>query len=129
MDPKEISGNHISYKKFHEFKENSLSDKFPSFQWTPKIHKSPYKCHFIASSFDCTTKPLFVLLTQVLSAIKGRSSNPSSVIYSCTGINETWIFKNSSELLQKIDNFYYRNYYQFKRLIFQRCIHLSLIRS
>ena len=50
MDPKEISGNHISYMKSLGFKEDNLSDKFPSFCWTPKLHKTQYKHRFIASS-------------------------------------------------------------------------------
>ena len=106
MDPKEISGNHISYMKSLGFKEDSLSDKFPSFYWTPKLHKTPYKHRFIASSIDYTTKPLSVLLNHILSAIKGKWSNLSSVIYSRTGINEMWILKNSSELLQKMNSFH-----------------------
>ena len=107
MDPKEISRNHISHMKSLGFKEDNLSDKFPSFYWTPKLHKRAYKHRFIASSFDCTTKPLSVLLTRILSAIKGKLSNLSSVIYSRTGINEMWILKNSSELLQKMNSFHY----------------------
>ena len=103
-DPKQISGNHISYTKSLGFKEDSLSSKFPSFYWTPNLHKSSYKHSFIASSFDCTTKLLSVLLTRILSAIKGKLSNLSSVIYSRTGISKMWIF---SELLQKMNSFYY----------------------
>ena len=107
MDPTEISGNYISYVKSLGFKEDNLSDKFPSFYWTPKLHKAPYKHRFGASSFDCTTKRLSVFLTRILSAIKGKLSNLSSVIYSRTGINEMWILKNSSELLQKMNSFHY----------------------
>ena len=60
MDTIEISGNNISYMKISlTFKEDNLSDKFPSFYWTPKLHKTPYKHRSIASSFDCTTKPLY----------------------------------------------------------------------
>ena len=107
MDPKEISGNHISYVKSLGFKEDNLSYMFPNFYWTPKLHKTPYKHHFITSSFDCTTKPLSVLLIRILPAIKGKLSDLSSVIYSHTGINRMWILKNSSELLQKMNSFHY----------------------
>ena len=105
MDPKEISRNHISYMKSLGIKEDNLSDKFLSFYWTSKLHKTPYKHCFIASSFDCTTKPLSLLLTRILSVIKGKLSNLSSVIYSRSGIKEMWILKNSSELLQKMNSF------------------------
>ena len=107
MDLKEISGSHISYMKSFGFKEDHLSDKFTNFCWTLKLHKTPYKHRFIALSFDYTTKPLFVLLTCILSSIKRKLSNLSSVIYSRTGINEMWILKNSSELLQKVNSFHY----------------------
>ena len=107
MDPKETSGNYVFYMKSLGFKEDDLSDKFPIFYWTPKLHKTPYKHRFIASSFDCITKLLSVLLTRILSAIKGKLSNLSSVIYSRTGINDMWILKNSSELLKKMNNFHY----------------------
>ena len=107
MDPKDISGNHISYIKSLGFKKDNLCDKFPSFYWTPKLHKTLYKHRFIASSFDCATKPLSVLLTRVLSAIKGKLSNLSSVVYSRTGISELWILESSTELLQKMNSFSY----------------------
>ena len=35
MDPKEISGNHISYVKSLRFEEDCMSNKLPSFYWTP----------------------------------------------------------------------------------------------
>ena len=129
MHPKEISGNHIPYTKSLGIKEDHLSDKFPSFYWTPKLHKSPYKHSFIASSFYCTTKPLSVLLTSILSTIKAKLSNLLSVIYGHTGINEMWILKNSSELLQKMNGFYYLKITSIKHLIFQHCTHPFLIRS
>ena len=79
--------------KAHGIKEYNLSDNFPSLYWTQKLHKLPYKHRFFA------VKP----------AIKGKLSNLSSVIYICsrTSINELWILKNSSELLQKTYSFYY----------------------
>ena len=97
----------FSYMKSLGFKEDNLSDKFPSFYWTPKLHKAPYKHRFILSSFDCTTKPLSVLLAGILSTIEGKLLNMSSVIYIRTGINEMWILKNGSELLQKMNSFHY----------------------
>ena len=106
MDPKEISGSHISHMKSLGFKEDNLSVKFPSFYWTPKLHKTPYKYRFIASSFDCITESLSVLLTRILSTIKGKFSNLSAVIYNRTGIDEMRILKNSSELLQKMNSFH-----------------------
>ena len=85
MDPIEISGNRISYMKSLGFKEDNLSYKYPSFYWTSKLHKIRYKHRFNASSFDCTTKPLYFICHQ------RKLSNLSSVIYSRTGTNKMWI--------------------------------------
>ena len=46
-----------------------LSDddkRLPNLYWTPKLHKSPVKHHFIAGSSKYTTKQLFSLLTKLL---------------------------------------------------------------
>ena len=40
-------------------------------------------------------------------AIKGKLLSLSSVVYNCTGINEMRTLKNSFELLQKMNSFYY----------------------
>ena len=41
-----------------------------SIYWVPKLHKCPYKPRYIAESVKCSTKPLFKLLTSILSAVK-----------------------------------------------------------
>ena len=55
------------------------------------MHKNSYKHRFIAGSSKCSTKPLSVLLTKLLTHIKQglRDSLP----------NQIWILKNSKELL------------------------------
>ena len=51
--------------------ELSDDDKRLSYlYWTPKLHKSPVKHRFIASSSKCTTKQLSNLLTKILTVIK-----------------------------------------------------------
>jgi hypothetical protein len=35
----------------------------PSLYWNPKLHKCPFKQHYIAGSAKCSTKPLSKLLT------------------------------------------------------------------
>ena len=37
----------------------------PSLYWIPKLHKCPYKQRYIAGSSNCSTKPLFKLLTTI----------------------------------------------------------------
>ena len=36
--------------------------KLPALYWLPKLHKRPYKSHFIANSGACTTTELSILL-------------------------------------------------------------------
>ena len=38
--------------------------------WIPKMHKNPYKHRFIEGSSKCSTKPLSILLTKLLTHIK-----------------------------------------------------------
>ena len=49
--------------------------KLPTLYWLPKLHKRPYKSHFIANSSACTTTELSILLTSYLTAIKNMSLN------------------------------------------------------
>ena len=56
--------------------EVSDDDKrLPYLYWTPKLHKSPVKHHFIAGSSKCTTKELSILLTKILTVIKTGLEN------------------------------------------------------
>jgi hypothetical protein len=38
----------------------------------PKLHKTPYKQRYIAGSKKCSTKPLSILFTIILTAVKER---------------------------------------------------------
>ena len=44
--------------------------------WIPKMHKNPYKLWFIAGASKCSIfiKPLFILLTKLLTHIKAVSN-------------------------------------------------------
>ena len=59
--------------------EMSEDKNLPYLYWTPKLHKVPFKHHFIAASSKCTTKDLSCLLTKVL-----RYNNTKT---SCNGVN------------------------------------------
>ena len=50
--------------KFGFFVDEDHS-KLPTLYWLPKLHKRPYKSHFIANSSACTTTELSILLTFV----------------------------------------------------------------
>ena len=67
--------------------------------WTPKLHKSPVKHHFIAGSSKCTTKELSSLLTKILTVIKTGQQKYCSIKSSHTGVNNMQILKNSTNIL------------------------------
>ena len=56
--------------------------KLPTLYWLPKLHKRPYKSHFIANSSSCTATELSILLTSCLTEIKNY------VIKYCTTVYE-----------------------------------------
>ena len=77
-------------------------NRLPTLYWLPKLHKQPYKSHFIANSSSFTTTELSILLTSCLTVIKNH------VIKYCTTVYEPnckilfWSIKNSCEILNKI---------------------------
>ena len=74
----------------------------PYIYWIPKMHKNPYKHRFIAGSSKCSTKPLSILLTKLLTHIKQGLTKYCETAYSRSGINQIWILKNSKELLEHL---------------------------
>ena len=60
--------------KFGFFVDEDHS-KLPTLYWLPKLHKRPYKSHFIANSSACTTTELSILLTFVSLQLKTMSLN------------------------------------------------------
>ena len=48
--------------KFGVFVDKDPS-KLPTLYWLPKLHKRPYKSHFITNSSSCTTTELPILFT------------------------------------------------------------------
>ena len=57
---------------------------------------------FIAGSSKCSTKPLSILLTKLLTHIKQGLQKYCETAYSRSGINQMWILKNSKELLEHL---------------------------
>ena len=74
----------------------------PYMYWIPKMHKNPYKHRFIAGSSKCSTKPLSILLTKLLTHIKQGLPKYCETTYARSGINQMWILKNSKELLEHL---------------------------
>ena len=82
----------------------SEEDKnLPYLYWTPKLHKVPFKHHFIAGSSKRTTKDLSCLLTKVLTTVKDGLIRYNNTKTSRNGVNSMWIVKNSTSLLSSLD--------------------------
>ena len=74
----------------------------PYIYWIPKMQKNPYKHRFIAGSSKCSTKPISILLTKLLTHIKQGLQKHCETAYSRSGINQMWILKNSKELFEHL---------------------------
>ena len=66
------------------------------------MHNNPNKHRFIAGSARCSIKPLFILLTKLLTHIKQGLQKYCETAYSRSGVNQMWILKNSKELLEHL---------------------------
>ena len=97
------------YEREHREPPDSLSSTdeeldLPYIYWIPKMHKNPYKHRFIAGSSKCSTKPLSILLTKLLTHIKQGLQKYCETSYSRSGVNQMWILKNSKELLEHLQS-------------------------
>ena len=77
-------------------KENE--DKLRTLYWLPKLHKQPYKAHFIADSSSCTTTFLSRLLTSCFTAVKNIGLDTMILFTKGTEL----IIKNSNEVFNSI---------------------------
>ena len=70
------------------------------------MHKNPYKHRFIAGSQKCSTKPLSILLTKLLTHIKQGLQKYCETSYSIarSGVNQMWILNNLKELLEHLQS-------------------------
>ena len=80
---------------------NGKQDRLPTLYWLPKLHKRPYKAHFIANSSSCTTTVLSKLLISCLTAVKKHWIRYYDTVYERDGINYFWSIKNSNNVLNK----------------------------
>ena len=78
--------------------------ELPYIYWILKMHKNPYKHRFIAGSSKCSTKPLSILLTKLLTHIKQGLQKYCKTAYSRSVVNQMWILKNSKELLEHLES-------------------------
>ena len=98
----EVLDNHKSVLTSFGIETSDDELDLPYIYWIPKMHKNPYKHRFIAGSSKCSTKPLSILLTKLLTHIKQGPQKYCETAYSRSGINQMWILKNSKELLEHL---------------------------
>jgi hypothetical protein len=75
--------------------------ELPYLYWILKLYKNPYKHRYISGSSKCT-KPLSLLFTNVLTAVKEKLQTYCATTYDRSGVNQMWILKNSKELLANL---------------------------
>ena len=98
----EVLDNHKSVLTSFGIQANSEELDLPYIYWIPKMHKNPYKHRFIAGSSKCSTKPLSILLTKLLTYIKQGRQKCCETAYSRSVVNQMWILKNLKELLDHL---------------------------
>ena len=90
----EVSDNHKSILTSFGIQTADEELDLPYIYWIPKMHKNPYKHRFIVSSSKCSTKPLSIVLTKLLTRIKQGLQKYCETSYSRSGVNQMWILKN-----------------------------------
>ena len=100
----EVLDNHKSVLTSFGIQTTDEELDLPYIYWIPKMHKNPYKHRFIAGSSKCSTKPLSILLTKLLTHIKQGLQKYCETAYSRSGVNQMWILKNSKELLEHLQS-------------------------
>ena len=103
LSKEEILQNHKSVLNTFNIPMNQKDDyELPYLYWIPKLHKTPYKQRYIAGSSKCSTKPLSLILTKILTAVKEKLQMYCATTYARSGVNQMWILKNSKELLENL---------------------------
>ena len=70
-----------------EYRQNDKELDLPYIYWIPKMHKNPYKHQFIAGSSKCSTKPLSILLSKLLTQLQKYCETA----YSRIGVNQIYV--------------------------------------
>ena len=71
----EVLDNHKSVLTLFGIETSDDELDLPYIYWIPKMHKNPYKHRFIAGSSKCSTKPLSILLTKLLTHLSNVLRN------------------------------------------------------
>ncbi|MCU7801424.1 MAG: hypothetical protein KZQ70_15165, partial [gamma proteobacterium symbiont of Lucinoma myriamae] len=114
----EILDNHKSVLSSFGITCSEEDLELPFLYWIPKLHKNPYKQRYIAGSAKCSTKPLSIVLTKILTAVKEGLQKYCSTAYSRSGVNQMWILKNSKELLENLKSLSFSKVHSIKTFDF-----------
>jgi hypothetical protein len=104
LTKEEILVNHRSFLCSFAISTKDEELDLPSLYRIPKLHKCSFKQRYIAGSAKCSTKPLYKLLTFVLTAVKTGLQSYCDTSYSRDGVNQMWILKKSKDLLECIQS-------------------------
>ena len=102
LSKQEIINNQMSAISSFGINVKKEDHDLPCLYWLPKMHKTPYKQRYIAGSYRCSTKPVSIKLTKILTGIKEGLQKYCETSYSRSGINQMWILKNSKSLLENL---------------------------
>jgi hypothetical protein len=97
----EILQNHLSALNTFGIPKNQDQFDLPYLYWIPKLHKNPYKQRYNTGSSKCSTKPLSLLLTKLLTAIKESLQRYCSTTCSRSGVNQMWFLKKPERTFRK----------------------------
>ena len=100
----EVLDNHESVLTTFRIQTVDEELDLPYIYWIPKMHKNPYKHRFIAGSSKCSTKPLSILLTILITHIKQGLWKYCKTAHSRSRVNQMWILRNSKELLEHLQS-------------------------
>ena len=107
----DVLDNHKSVLTSFGIQTTDKELDLPYIYWIPKMHKNSYKHRFIAGSSKCSTKPLSILLTKLLTHINQGLHKYCETVhkycetaYSRSGVNHLCILKNSKELLEHLQS-------------------------
>jgi hypothetical protein len=101
----EILQIHRSVLDTFNIPANGMNEfELPYLYWIPNFTKllTKKKHRYIAGSSKCSTKPLSLLLTNILTAVKEKLQTYCATTYARSGVNQMWILKNSKELLANL---------------------------
>ena len=102
ISSEDIVNTHHTFMKSLGIELSEEDKRLPYLYWTPKLHKSPVKHHFIAGSSKCTTKTVVQLVNQYTYSHKDGLEKYCSIKTSHTGVKIMWILKNSTNLLPSL---------------------------